>query len=163
VSQPPRRGSPRAFLVGSSAVSRPSGCWADGSLECRYCCKSPKLPGANFPAARQSDPPPSIDIATIALPRSPVSISSGDEVPQIFTRKSRLQPREFLITSAKELLQQNLPIADSCTAQECVQSRLMFRRFSDAVATKREDRHSPTRHPAVLPRRSDLEPPLPVI
>jgi hypothetical protein len=38
-----------------------------------------------------------------------VSLSSGDEVPHIFTRKSRLQPGEFLITSAKRLLQQNLP------------------------------------------------------
>jgi hypothetical protein len=37
-----------------------------------------------------------------------MSISSGDEVPHIFTRKSRLRPGEFLITSAKRLLQQNL-------------------------------------------------------
>jgi hypothetical protein len=36
-----------------------------------------------------------------------VSLSSGDEVPHIFTRKSRLKPGEFLITSAKGLLQQN--------------------------------------------------------
>jgi hypothetical protein len=35
-----------------------------------------------------------------------VSLSSGDEVPHIFTRKSRLKPGEFLITSAKRLLQQ---------------------------------------------------------
>jgi len=41
-----------------------------------------------------------------------VSLSSGDEVPHIFTRKSRLQPGEFLITSAKRLLQQYLPIGD---------------------------------------------------
>jgi hypothetical protein len=40
-----------------------------------------------------------------------VSLSSGDEVPQIFTRKSRLQPGEFLITSAKRLLQQYRHIA----------------------------------------------------
>jgi hypothetical protein len=45
-----------------------------------------------------------------------VSLSPGDEVPHIFTRKSRLRPGEFLITSAKRLLQQNLPTADSCTA-----------------------------------------------
>ena len=32
--------------------------------------------------------------------------------PHIFTRKSRLQPGEFLITSAKRLLQQYLPIDD---------------------------------------------------
>ena len=32
---------------------------------------------------------------------------SGNEVPHIFTRKSRVQPKEILITSAKRLLQQN--------------------------------------------------------
>src|SRR6202011_4639540 len=70
-------------------------------------CKSPKLPGANFPAARQSDPRSSIDIASIALARSPVSLSSDDEVPHIFTRNSRLRSGEFLITSAKRLFQQH--------------------------------------------------------
>src|SRR6516225_4113149 len=49
---------------------------------------------------------------SIALPRSSASLSSGDEVPHIFTRKSRLKPGKFLITSAKRLLQQNLPQAD---------------------------------------------------
>jgi hypothetical protein len=49
-----------------------------------------------------------------------VSLSSGDEVPHIFTRKSRLQPGEFLITSAKRLLQQYLPTADSCTAANSI-------------------------------------------
>jgi hypothetical protein len=47
-----------------------------------------------------------------ALPRSSASLSSGDEVPHIFTRKSRVQPKEILMTSAKGLLQQNLPLAD---------------------------------------------------
>jgi len=45
-----------------------------------------------------------------------VSLSSGDEVPHIFTRKSRLRPGEFLITSAKRLLQQYLPKADKWAA-----------------------------------------------
>jgi hypothetical protein len=36
----------------------------------------------------------------------------ANEVPHIFTRKSRLRPKEFLIASAKRLLQQNLPGAD---------------------------------------------------
>src|SRR5215472_16102838 len=75
----------------------------------RYCCKSPKSPGDNFPAVRRFDRRPPIYVVSIALPRSPVSLSSGDEVPHIFTRKSRLQPGEFLITSAKRLLQQYLP------------------------------------------------------
>jgi hypothetical protein len=83
---------------------------------CRYCCKSPKLPGANFLAVKKSDRRPPIDVAPITLPRSPASLSSGNEVPHIFTRKSRVQPKEILITSAKRLLQQNLPQADICSA-----------------------------------------------
>src|SRR5262249_61936284 len=55
---------------------------------------------------------PPIYVGSITLPRSPVSLSSGDEVPRIFTRKSRLQPGEFLITSAKRLLQHNRHKAD---------------------------------------------------
>ena len=82
----------------------------------RYCCKSPKLPGANFLAVKKSDRRPRIDVASITLPRSPTSLSSRNEVPHIFTRKSCVRPKEILITSAKRLLQQNLPEADSCSA-----------------------------------------------
>src|SRR5262249_4526681 len=77
----------------------------------RFCCKSRKSPGDNFPAKGRRDRRPSISVLSIALPRSPVSLRSGDEVPRIFTRKSRLQPREFLISSAKRLLQQHRPEA----------------------------------------------------
>src|SRR5262249_40226344 len=83
---------------------------------CRYCCKSPRWPGADFPAVEKSDRRPLIRVPSIALPRSSARLSSDDEVPRIFTRKSRLKPGKFLITSAKRLLQQNLPIADSCSA-----------------------------------------------
>src|SRR5262245_46120809 len=41
-----------------------------------------------------------------------MSLTRGDEVPHALTRKSRLQPAEFLITSARRLLQQNLAEAD---------------------------------------------------
>src|ERR1700732_2169816 len=71
----------------------------------RYCCKSPKLPAANFSAVKKSDQRPPVDVASITLPRPPASLSSGDEVPHIFTRKSRVQPKEILITSAKRILQ----------------------------------------------------------
>jgi hypothetical protein len=81
------------------------------SAVCRYCCKSPKLPGANFLAVKKSDRRPRIDVASITLPRSPASLSSGNEVPHIFTRKSCVQPKEILITSAKRLLQQNRHLA----------------------------------------------------
>jgi hypothetical protein len=77
----------------------------------RLCCKSPKLPGYKFPAATRTNRRLAICVASIALPNSRVSLSPGDEVPHIFTRKSRLQPGEFLITSAKRLLQQYLPEA----------------------------------------------------
>src|SRR5215467_13426437 len=77
----------------------------------RYCCKSPKLHGDNFPAIRRSDRRAAIFIASVALARSLTSLSSGDEVPHIFTRTSRLQPGEFLVTCAKRLLQQYLPEA----------------------------------------------------
>src|ERR1700738_2016613 len=83
---------------------------------CRFCGKSQKLPGDSFHAIGQSDRRPPICVDSITLPRSPVSLSSGDEVPHIFTRKSHLRPGEFLITSAKRLLQQNLPQPDSCPA-----------------------------------------------
>src|SRR5262245_57376173 len=73
----------------------------------RYCCKSPKLPGVNFPAVKKSDRRPPIDVASITLPGSPASFSSDDEVPHIFTWKSPVQPKEILIASAKRLLQQN--------------------------------------------------------
>jgi hypothetical protein len=98
------------------------------SHRCRYCCKSPKLPGDNFPAIRRSDRRPPICVASITLPRSPVSLSSGNEVPHIFTRKSHLQPGEFLVTSAKRLLQQYLPKADSCSATNKVKGSSDFKR-----------------------------------
>src|SRR5262245_30809366 len=82
------------------------------AVYCRYCCKSPKLPGANFPAVKKSDQRPPIDVASITLPGSPASFSSDDEVPHIFTWKSPVQPKEILIASAKRLLQQNLQAAD---------------------------------------------------
>jgi hypothetical protein len=40
-----------------------------------------------------------------------VSSSPCNEVPHIFIPKSHLEPREFLISSAKRLLQHNLPQA----------------------------------------------------
>src|SRR5215510_11183123 len=86
----------------------------------RYCCKSPKLPGDKFPATRRTNRRPPIYVGSITLPRSPVSLSSGDEAPHISTRKSRLQPGEFLITSAKRLLQHNRHRADIPKRQSVV-------------------------------------------
>src|SRR5262245_45907358 len=71
------------------------------SEKCRYCCKSPKLPAANFPAVKKSDRRPPIDVASITLPGSPASFSSDNEVPHIFTWKSPVQPKEILIAGKK--------------------------------------------------------------
>src|SRR5262245_20610215 len=87
------------------------------SLPGRYCCKSPKLPAANFPAVKKSDRRPPIDVASIRLPGSPASFSSDDEVPHIFTWKSPVRPKEILIASAKRLLQQNRHFGDIARSQ----------------------------------------------
>src|ERR1017187_5672840 len=56
-------------------------------------------------------------MASGLLPKSPVSSSLCDEVPHIFIPKSHLEPREFLISSAKRLLQQYRPIATNAPQQ----------------------------------------------
>jgi hypothetical protein len=73
-----------------------------------------------------------------------VSLSSGDEVPHIFTRKSRLQPGEFLITSAKRLLQQNLPLPDSRSAAKTTCAKGLFDHLVDA--REQHGRHGETKH-----------------
>src|SRR6266550_6044084 len=83
--------------------------WRDPGIT--PCCKSPKLPGDKILAIRRTNRRPPIYAASVTLPSSPARSSSGNEVPHIFTRKSRLQPGEFLVTSAKRLLQQYLPLA----------------------------------------------------
>jgi hypothetical protein len=109
----------------------------------RYCCKSPKLPGDDFPPVSRSDRRTPICAASITLPRSPVSLSVGDEVPHIYTRKSRLQPGEFLITNAKRLLQHNRHESD-------LPKRLLFGR-SRRQSGRANDRRYPTLHPALRP------------
>src|SRR5678815_5362816 len=95
------------------------------SVQCRFCCKSRKLQGRDFLAKTRNGKQSTIRIISIALPKSPVSFARGDEVPHIFTRKPRLQPAEFLITSAKRLLQHNRPTTDigQQTAAVAVASR----------------------------------------
>src|SRR5450759_5787453 len=51
-------------------------------------------------------------MAAGSLPKSPVSSSLCHEVPHIFIPKSHLEAREFLISSAKRLLQHNRHLAD---------------------------------------------------
>src|SRR3954464_11482735 len=77
----------------------------------RLCCKSLKTPGDKFPARSRNKPRSLIDVASGSLPKSPVSLSPGDEVPHMFTRKPRLQLEKFAINGAKRLLQHNRHIA----------------------------------------------------
>jgi hypothetical protein len=58
-----------------------------------------------------------------------VSLSSGDEVPHIFTRNSRLRFGEFLITNAKRLFQQHRPNSEvECASQQV--GRTLFLRWA---------------------------------
>src|ERR1039458_1692749 len=90
-------------------------------------------------------------MASGLLPKSPVSSSLCDEVPHIFIPKSHLEPREFLISSAKRLLQQYRPITDKmlrcrecplfanndhCTAASNVLIRSTRRRAAAFAATQ---------------------------
>src|SRR3984893_12394929 len=68
----------------------------------RFCCKSLKTPGDKFPARRQNKPRSLIDVASGSLARSPVSLSPGDEVPHMFTRKPHPRLEEFAITCTKK-------------------------------------------------------------
>src|SRR4029079_15681863 len=72
----------------------------------RYCCKPLKLSGANFSALQKIQRRPLIRVPSIEYRRSPVSVSLGDEVPHIFARKSRVQPKEILMTREKGLSHQ---------------------------------------------------------
>ena len=56
----------------------------------RLCCKSRKLQVYEFFAKTRNGKQSPIRITSIALPKSPVSLTRGDEVPHIFTRKPRL-------------------------------------------------------------------------
>src|SRR4051812_4229965 len=49
--------------------------------------------------------------------KSPVSSSPCDEVPHIFSRKSRLRPAKFSCPGAKRLLQHNRPNSDLPASQ----------------------------------------------
>ena len=64
-------------------------------------CKSRKLQGNEFFAKTRNGKQSPIRIDAIALSKSTVSLTLGDEVPHIFTRKPRLRLLEFLILGAK--------------------------------------------------------------
>jgi hypothetical protein len=77
------------------------------SIHGRYCCKSPKLPGDNFPAIRRYDRRQPICVASITLPRSPVSLSSSDDPPHLFTKVASTARRIFSHQSKKTFATQS--------------------------------------------------------
>jgi hypothetical protein len=123
-----RRCRRRGQIVRSSFKTRPLAAPRHTADECRLCCKSLKTRGDQSPARRPNKPRSLIDVASGSLPKSPVSLSPGDEVPHMFTRKPRLQLEKFAINGAKRLLQHNLPTADSCTAANSISIRSIRRR-----------------------------------
>jgi hypothetical protein len=118
------------------------------SRSCRFCCKSQKAPGDKFPARRRNKPGSPIDVASGSLPKSPVGLSPGNEVPHMFTRKPRLQPEKFAIIGSKRLLQQNLPTPDSCTAAN---TPLFDHFIGDA---EQRGRRGEAGHPTILDRQN---------
>ncbi len=98
----------------------------------RLCCKSLKMPGDKFPARSRNKPGSLIDVASGSLPKSPVSLSPGDEVPHMFTRKPRLQLEIFAMNGAKRLLQHNRHFSAVPTAPSSIgyrgQAKITFTR-----------------------------------
>jgi hypothetical protein len=74
--------------------------------------------------------------------------SSGDEVPHIFTRKSRVQPKEILIISAKRLFQQYRSKADMFNAKGHVRFVPIADIVSDTPLNKNPPSVSPEGFPA---------------
>src|ERR1700716_2585234 len=82
-------------------------------LYLRLCCKSAKMLCDQFPANRRNEPQSPIGVALRPLPKSPVSSSLDNVVPQSIVRSPRVRPGTFVFGDAKRLFQQNLPIADT--------------------------------------------------
>ena len=78
---------------------------------CRYCCKSPRIPGVKFFERNEAHYDSLINMAPRPLAKPPVSLSRGDEVPHIFIRESHQWAIKIFVSSGKRLLQQNLPQA----------------------------------------------------
>src|SRR6516225_6980094 len=65
-----RRSGPALVSIDDSHCASSMRTHRDGAASaalCRYCCKSPKLPDANFPAAKKSNRQPPIDVASITF------------------------------------------------------------------------------------------------
>ena len=68
----------------------------------RLCCKSLKTPGDKFPARSRNKPRSLIDVASGSLPKSPVSLSPGDEVPPTCLLESRVYSSKNLRSTVQK-------------------------------------------------------------
>src|SRR6516225_8174321 len=103
----------------------------------RLCCKNRKSQGHEFFAKTRNGKQSPIRIDAIALSKSPVSLTLGDEVPHIFTRKPRLRPLEFLILGAKRLLQHGvIPGSSQTKARESALQEWMRSASWDLTTTE---------------------------
>ena len=64
---------------------------------CRYCCKSPKIPGGDFFERNEANLCSPINMAP--RPLAKLSLSRGDEVPHVFIGESHQRARKILISS----------------------------------------------------------------
>src|ERR1700680_4431048 len=63
------------------------------------------MPWDQFLGNRPNKPQSPNDVASRPLPKSPVSSSRNDVVPQMIIRSPRVRPGKFLFSDAKRLLQ----------------------------------------------------------
>src|SRR5215813_5373370 len=112
--------------------------WLDPGIT--PCCKSRKLQGHEFFAKTRNGKQSPIRIPSIALSKSPVSLTRDDEAPHIFIRKTRLQPADFLNISEKRLLQHGvIPGSSQTKARESALQEWMRSTSWDLVTTESDD------------------------
>src|SRR5216684_917943 len=74
--------------------------------------KLPKSRATNFPQIDQTSRKSPTDVSSRPLPKSPVSSSQDNVVPQIIIRSPYVRPGKFVLVDAKRVLQQYRHAAD---------------------------------------------------
>ena len=75
-----------------------------------------------FPGNRPNKPQSPNDVASRPLPKSPVSSSLDNLVPQMIVRSPRVRPGKFAFSEAKRLLQHNRHFSDISSVPSDVRS-----------------------------------------
>ena len=76
------------------------------------------MPWDQFPGNRPNRPQSPNDVASRPLPKSPVSSSRDNVVPQMIVRSPRVRPGKFVFGEAKRVLQHYLPTAEATRTGE---------------------------------------------